>query len=90
MSTQPLLQRTAAKRIALPVRQEPKVRCLASALSHFGAAWLLSRKFRKEGYQRERGEGRVSADAIGTSVGSCLFDQDWLVDGKGDPTSPTA
>ncbi|CDZ98662.1 vacuolar transporter chaperone 1 [Phaffia rhodozyma] len=25
MSTQPLLQRTAAKRIALPVRQEPKV-----------------------------------------------------------------
>ena len=26
MSTQPLLQRTAAKRIALPVRQEPKVR----------------------------------------------------------------
>lgn len=28
MSTQPLLQRTAAKRIALPVRQEPKVRSL--------------------------------------------------------------
>ncbi|EKD04435.1 hypothetical protein A1Q2_01211 [Trichosporon asahii var. asahii CBS 8904] len=34
MSTQPLLQRTAKKRIALPVRVEPKVRTFLSWL-HF-------------------------------------------------------